>query len=81
MIATDKGFTQIQTSTVTVRVNLGDVNDNPPLFDRSFFIGIVPENSNGTTIVAQVSANDADQGNNSRISYSITGLKPSSKHC
>ena len=44
----------------TVIVNIVDINDNGPLFERGPYIGEVLENSLVGTTVMQVSANDKD---------------------
>lgn len=51
-------------------VNLTDVNDNSPWFPSLSPI-LVEENRVVGSIVAIVTATDADQGNNAAISYSI----------
>jgi len=47
------------------------VNDNPPVFDRSVYQQSIPENEKIDTIILQIHASDRDEGENSRISYSI----------
>jgi hypothetical protein len=47
------------------------VNDNPPVFDRSIYQQSIPENEKIDTIILQIHATDRDEGENSRISYSI----------
>jgi hypothetical protein len=47
------------------------VNDNPPVFDRSIYQQSIPENEKIDTIFLQIHANDRDEGENARISYSI----------
>ena len=73
VIATDKGYPTSHSSTVTTQVNISDVNDNFPQFDSDVYTATLVEEQNGTTVIAQISATDADEGNNGRISYSITG--------
>uniref|UniRef100_A0A8C5U7Y6 Cadherin-23 n=1 Tax=Malurus cyaneus samueli TaxID=2593467 RepID=A0A8C5U7Y6_9PASS len=58
----------------TLRVNVLDVNDNPPVIDSPFGYNVsVSENVGGGTAVAQVRATDRDIGLNSVLSYYITG--------
>ncbi|XP_057259290.1 cadherin-23 isoform X5 [Pezoporus wallicus] len=57
----------------TLRVNILDVNDNPPIIDSPFGYNVsVSENVGGGTAVAQVRATDRDIGLNSVLSYYIT---------
>uniref|UniRef100_A0A672FRC6 Cadherin domain-containing protein n=1 Tax=Salarias fasciatus TaxID=181472 RepID=A0A672FRC6_SALFA len=49
-----------------------DANDNAPVFSQQTYKATVTENSPKGTVVATVTASDADQGSNSRITYSIT---------
>nr|QAT77747.1 E-cadherin [Halisarca dujardinii] len=46
----------------TVRVNVLDINDNPPAFTASTYYGNVTENDASAVNVVQVSATDADRG-------------------
>ncbi|NXF31776.1 CAD23 protein, partial [Nyctibius bracteatus] len=57
----------------TLRVNILDVNDNPPIIDSPFGYNVsVSENVGGGTAVAQIRATDRDIGLNSVLSYYIT---------
>ncbi|XP_052654839.1 cadherin-23 isoform X2 [Harpia harpyja] len=57
----------------TLRVNILDVNDNPPIIDSPFGYNVsVSENVGGGTAVVQVRATDRDAGLNSVLSYYIT---------
>ncbi|XP_014796025.1 PREDICTED: cadherin-23 isoform X2 [Calidris pugnax] len=57
----------------TLRVNILDVNDNPPVIDSPFGYNVsVSENVGGGTAVVQVRATDRDIGLNSVLSYYIT---------
>ena len=65
---------QQQRSTSTLaQVTLLDVNDNRPVFDKTSYEGIVPENVPLGFIVGQVSAKDPDEGMNGMIEYEIVG--------
>ncbi|XP_015489017.1 cadherin-23 isoform X2 [Parus major] len=56
-----------------LRVNILDVNDNPPVIDSPFGYNVsISENVGGGTAVAQVRATDRDIGLNSVLSYYIT---------
>ncbi|XP_069651909.1 cadherin-23 isoform X2 [Haliaeetus albicilla] len=57
----------------TLRVNILDVNDNPPIIDSPFGYNVsVSENVGGGTAVVQVRATDRDASLNSVLSYYIT---------
>lgn len=77
--ATDQGTPSLS-STATVNVTLLDVNDNAPLCNHSSYVIEVAENFtvNGTVVSLQCS--DADQGQNSVISYNITSGKTKTKY-
>ncbi|XP_037003474.2 LOW QUALITY PROTEIN: protocadherin gamma-B4-like [Artibeus jamaicensis] len=70
IIATDRGKPPLSSST-TITVHIGDVNDNAPVFQQSAYLVHVPENNPPGASIAQVSASDPDLGPNSLISYSI----------
>ncbi|XP_053314421.1 protocadherin-23 [Spea bombifrons] len=57
----------------SVLILIQDVNDNPPVFDRSHHITSVLEGQVHNTFIIQVFAVDADSGINGQIDYSITG--------
>ncbi|XP_073926195.1 desmoglein-1 [Castor canadensis] len=62
-----------------LRVRVLDINDNPPVFSMSTFIGQVEENSNANTLVMRLNATDADEPNNlnSKIAFKIIRQEPS----
>nr|XP_022319460.1 cadherin-23-like isoform X1 [Crassostrea virginica] len=57
-------------STVTVYITLVDENDNPPVFNQPEYLQQIIETIPIYTHVLQVFANDADDGNNARLSFS-----------
>ena len=59
-------------STVTTLIEITDVNDNEPVFDRDSYDFDVPEHSGDDTPVGTVVATDADSGANGEVCYSIT---------
>uniref|UniRef100_A0A3P9AWX7 Protocadherin 1 gamma 31 n=1 Tax=Maylandia zebra TaxID=106582 RepID=A0A3P9AWX7_9CICH len=66
-----------------INVKVSDVNDSPPKFDHSEYTKTVAENNSPGLSVFTVSANDADWGQNARVSYylqerDINGLAVSS---
>ena len=55
------------------------MNDNPPVFNQSTYLGQVIESASAGTIVLQVYATDEDSGENGRIVYEIqsgAGARP-----
>ncbi len=60
------------TASAFLHVNLTDANDNRPVFDRTEYLPVsVREDIPVNTVFLQVSATDADQGDNAIISYSF----------
>ena len=54
-----------------IKLDLIDVNDNAPTFSKSVYIAEIFEEQNGLQNVIQVYAEDFDQGENGRVSYSL----------
>ena len=55
------------------------MNDNPPVFSQSTYLGQVIESASAGTIVLHVYATDEDSGENGRIVYEIqsgAGARP-----
>ncbi|XP_036623969.1 desmoglein-1 [Trichosurus vulpecula] len=61
-----------------LRVKVLDVNDNPPIFAMTEFVGSVEENSYANTLVMVLNATDADEPNNlnSKIAFKIVSQEP-----
>jgi hypothetical protein len=47
------------------------VNDNTPIFEQMIYQKSLPENQEIDSMILQIHANDRDEGENARISYSI----------
>ncbi|XP_034399777.1 protocadherin beta-16-like [Cyclopterus lumpus] len=71
LTAVDGGEPQMS-GTMLIVITVLDVNDNAPVFTQPTYKATVHENSPKGTIVDIVSASDADQGSNGKITYSIT---------
>lgn len=54
-----------------IRVAVADVNDNPPLFPLSLYEVELEENNQPGVVLLQVTASDADSGDNSRVAYRL----------
>ncbi|XP_051810396.1 protocadherin gamma-A11-like [Acanthochromis polyacanthus] len=71
LTAVDGGEPQMS-GTMLILITVLDANDNAPVFTQQTYKATVTENSSKGTVVAAVTASDADQGSNSKITYSIT---------
>ncbi|XP_022249667.1 cadherin-related tumor suppressor-like [Limulus polyphemus] len=69
-IAMDKGIPPLS-STVTLQLNVLDVNDNDPVFYPKQYFALVTENTPVGTSLARVIAEDPDEERNGRIRYSM----------
>ncbi|XP_049983957.1 protocadherin gamma-B4 isoform X20 [Alexandromys fortis] len=77
--ATDKGEPPLSSS-ASVILHIGDVNDKAPVFTKVSYLVHVAENNPPGASIAQVSASDPDLGPNGDVSYSIiaSDLEPKS---
>uniref|UniRef100_A0A9J8DFP2 FAT atypical cadherin 2 n=1 Tax=Cyprinus carpio carpio TaxID=630221 RepID=A0A9J8DFP2_CYPCA len=60
----------------TVMINITDVNDNPPVFNRSSYSAVIAEDISPGDMVLQVRAIDLDGPPNNFIMYSIVSGDP-----
>ncbi|XP_053092845.1 protocadherin alpha-3 isoform X2 [Pangasianodon hypophthalmus] len=60
-----------KTGTLQIVVNVQDVNDNAPVFNKSLYKMRVVENAPIGTVVINLNATDADEGVNGEIVYSL----------
>jgi len=68
--ATDSGVPNRATET-TIDVLVTDVNDNSPTVDQARHTQSLPEDVAIGTVVANISASDADSGENGRVSFQV----------
>nr|XP_040030876.1 protocadherin gamma-A5-like isoform X16 [Gasterosteus aculeatus aculeatus] len=68
LTAVDGGEPQ-RSGTLKIHVNVRDTNDNAPVFTQTIFKASVEENVPKGTLVLILSANDADDGMNGRVTY------------
>lgn len=73
VVRAQDGGSPARSNTTQVLVKIKDVNDNDPKFYTSLFQESVMENVPIGHSIVRVQAYDADDGNNSLISYSIQG--------
>ncbi|XP_060768584.1 protocadherin alpha-3-like [Neoarius graeffei] len=60
-----------RSGTLQIIINVGDVNDNIPVFSKALYKARVTENSPFGTTVISVHATDIDEGKNGEIVYSF----------
>lgn len=68
--ATDEGVPP-QTTVKGYFVNIGDINDNSPVFANSSYHGTVNESAPNSQSLLRIAATDKDLGSNQKITYSI----------
>ncbi|XP_033489713.2 protocadherin gamma-A5-like [Epinephelus lanceolatus] len=68
LTAVDGGDPQ-RSGTLKIHVTVRDTNDNAPVFTQSIFKASVKENVPKGTLVVRLSATDADEGMNGRVTY------------
>ncbi|XP_043276745.1 neural-cadherin isoform X3 [Venturia canescens] len=69
--ATDQGEPSLE-GVCSFTVEITDVNDNPPLFDRQKYVENVKQDASAGTNILRVSASDEDADNNGAIMYSLS---------
>ncbi|XP_021941256.1 neural-cadherin-like isoform X1 [Zootermopsis nevadensis] len=69
--ATDQGEPSLE-GVCSFTVEITDVNDNPPLFDRQKYVENVKQDANIGTNILRVSASDEDADNNGAIVYTLS---------
>ncbi|XP_026095456.1 protocadherin alpha-C2-like isoform X16 [Carassius auratus] len=68
--ATDGGTPPLSSS-MTIRVEVADVNDNPPRFEQPSYTVYVLENNVPSAPLCVIMATDPDAGENARITYTV----------
>lgn len=69
--ASDMGIPKL-TSSLKLHINVHDVNDNIPIFEKSLYQVDLSETHQVNSPIATVTATDKDSGRNGRISFSIS---------
>ncbi|XP_068570885.1 protocadherin gamma-A11-like isoform X24 [Cebidichthys violaceus] len=82
MTCSDEGVPSLSSS-VTLTLQISDVNDNAPVFERSSYEAYIVENNTPGLSIFTVKARDADWNQNARVSYiledsSVNGVPVSS---
>ena len=68
VICADEGSPSLSSS-VTLSLQISDVTDNAPVFERSSYEVSIPENNTQGPCIFTVRARDADWNQNARVSY------------
>ncbi|XP_059918590.1 protocadherin gamma-A2-like [Gadus macrocephalus] len=71
LTAVDGGEPQMS-GTMQILISVLDANDNAPVFTQSVYKASIKEGAPLGTIVTTVTATDADDGENSKITYSVS---------
>ena len=61
---------------VSVRVTIGDKNDEAPQFDRDVYTKVIYSNYNGSSILLQPVVTDRDQGSNAVTRFNLSSSDP-----
>ena len=72
IVAKDGGLNNIRNSSVRVRVNIDDVNDNAPIFREIPYHKTMPLNTPSGAFVIRVQADDKDAHINGEVRYSLS---------
>lgn len=73
LMAQDSSATEPRATAVNLTITVADLNDNAPVFDMASFNVNVPDRIKKGQFVFGAQATDIDDGENSRIVYSISG--------
>ncbi|XP_028271962.1 protocadherin gamma-A2-like isoform X14 [Parambassis ranga] len=73
LTAVDGGEPQM-TGSMQILITILDVNDNAPVFTQPIYKAFIRENAPAGTVVLIVTATDADDGSNGRITYSMSNM-------
>ncbi|XP_056372748.1 protocadherin gamma-B5-like isoform X15 [Hyla sarda] len=68
--ASDKGSPEM-TSKNVIRLDVSDINDNAPVFEKSGYTTFIPENNSPGTSIFCIQAKDMDSEDNAKVTYSI----------
>ncbi|XP_075455296.1 protocadherin gamma-B1-like [Ascaphus truei] len=70
VLATDKGSPPLS-SRKNIMLDVSDVNDNPPVFEKSTYVAYIAENNLPGSSIYSIHAVDLDIGENAKVIYSI----------
>ncbi|XP_035858921.1 protocadherin alpha-8-like [Sander lucioperca] len=66
------GGTPAKSGSMTIQVNVLDINDNPPVFSQTLYKASVYENAKIGTSIITLNATDLDAGPNGQVVYSFS---------
>lgn len=72
LTARDSGSPPLTTDVIIV-LNISDVNDNVPYFSQNSYNSFLKENNPPGSLLCTVAAFDPDEGDNSRLTYLVSG--------
>ncbi|XP_037833233.1 protocadherin alpha-10-like [Kryptolebias marmoratus] len=68
------GGTPAKSGSMTIMINVLDINDNAPLFSQSLYKANVYENAKIGTSIIKINATDLDAGQNGEVFYSLNKI-------
>ncbi|KAG9490959.1 hypothetical protein GDO78_006341, partial [Eleutherodactylus coqui] len=71
IVATDRGSPPLSNSR-NIRLEISDINDNPPTFAKGTYMAFVPENNLPGASIFSIQATDPDIEENAKIIYTIS---------
>ncbi|KAM4038351.1 protocadherin Fat 4-like [Anomaloglossus baeobatrachus] len=71
--ASDKGSPEMTTRTI-IQLDVSDINDNPPIFEKLTYTAFVPENNAQGASIFSIHAKDIDDRDNAKVFYSIASI-------
>ncbi|XP_056372750.1 protocadherin gamma-B5-like isoform X17 [Hyla sarda] len=71
--ASDKGSPEL-TSRIVIQLEVSDVNDNAPAFEKWTYTAYVPENNAQGSSIFSIQARDVDCGDNAKVFYSLSSI-------
>ncbi|XP_029375177.1 protocadherin-16 [Echeneis naucrates] len=71
VVVSDRGVPQ-RSSSVAAVINIGDVNDNPPVFSRAEYTVSLSEGAAAGTEIIRLTATDPDSAPNAEVQYTIS---------
>ncbi|XP_069825382.1 protocadherin gamma-B1-like isoform X30 [Dendropsophus ebraccatus] len=72
--ASDRGYPELTSRTI-IQLDVSDVNDNAPVFEKLTYTAFVPENNAQGASIFSIQARDMDSGDNAKVFYSLTSIK------
>lgn len=65
-----------KTGTLSLSIEIGDINDNSPIFEKTMYNISIAEDVAPLTRVLTLSATDEDSGENGRVIYRLSDHQP-----